>query len=961
MKYLLFLVFIQLPILLYSQQQDLAFAIHNQGHAAPVHRILISQKTNEIITVSEDKSIAFWDATDFTLLFMQHLNGGYGKTGIFYDACFLGDSNYVALVGNNISSVDGINYIHLLDVQNKSIKKAPTKSAVIHHCISSSNGKQLFLSDNKNHLEVLQLDKNGDLSPLSIDTLDFLVEAMAITQSGELFLAPSNETQLYHGDIKAVSAHKLAVSTHHYQPIKQLIYAPKHDQIISYGADLRINSYSSEGKFLHKICHTPTALTKLELSTDENILLAGEENTGKVVFYNFNNGKVIASSTVFDNSVFSASFLENKTNLLALVSGGSQHEIAVIQPLLGKQLHQLGGNGTSIKQMEWVDGKLYFSNQDQSEHLYEYFDFDEIRIGKDKGLKSIESTEYDQKDPYILKIDGIKIRTNKDLGRILSWAKYNKHYYIGTDHFLLCYSENGTLEQSIEGHIRGIRSLCVGNLKEQTYLFSSGEDEMVHLWPLDAAFLPQAPKVSLYINFNREWILWTEKGYFASSEQGASLVGFPSKTVLGTNHFSTLDEFFEVLYKPDVVKENIQSDKSLHTILEDNNQHEVDLSSIKGASYAVIDKFYSVDENGEKDFLAYRKTGYPTEKATVYFDIEATDGGAGIKEINVLCNGKLVVTDDSLPHTKLNETIRKTYAVQLLPGENYIDAYAVNYQQRSSIKLGVNVIFEGELKANANLYALVIGINEYQNERNNLNYAYSDALSVKEKLEEISGSIFSSVDVTLLLNKEATKSNIETSLENIAKNAAPNDVFIFYFAGHGILTSENNHSEYYLAPSELVQMYDTEEHLNDLAISTARFRKYLSNIKAQKQLLLLDACHSGGAVEKFKTRGAAQEKSIFQLARSSGVVLIAASESEQFATEFDELGHGVFTYTFLEALSGKADTINEDQKITVSELKAYMEDQVPEISAKYGDHKQYPTGFSTGQDFPIGVLLQVVK
>lgn len=958
MKYFLFILLIQLPTLLFSQQQGLAFSIHNEGHAAPVHRILVSPKTNEIITVSEDKSIAFWDAEDFSLKSIKHLNGGYGKTGVFYDACFLNDSNYVALVGNNISSVDSINYIHLLNIKDKSIEKVATKSSVIKHCISSYNGKELYLTDNTNQLEVLRFNKNT-LNHHSIDSLPFSVKAIRITKSGRFFLASTTSNYLYHGNLEAIASNSLSVSTHHYQPIQELVYAPKHDQIITYGADLRINIYSSEGKFLLKLCDVPNPINNLQISRDENILLGGEENTGNVTFYNFNNGKVIANSTVFDNSVFSSSFLENQTNLLAIVSGGSQHEIAVIQPLLGKQLHQLGGKGTSIKQMDWVDGKLYFSNSDQNKYLYEFFDFNEIRIGKDKGQQINNTLEAYQKDAYNLKIEGIKIRSNEKLGRILSWEKYNNRYFIGTDHYLLVYSEKGKLEQKMEAHIRGIRSLCVGAFNEQTYLFSSGEDEMIHMWPLDSTHLPQSPKASLYINFNREWILWTERGYFTSSEQGASLVGFPSKTALGTDRFSTMDEFFEVLYKPEVVKENIKTNKSLHRILEEHNQHEVDLSTIKGASYAVIDKFYTIDKDGEKNYLAYQKTGYPTKEATVYFDIEATDGGAGIKEINVLCNGKLVVTDDSLPHTKLNETIHETYAVQLLPGDNKIEVYAVNYQQRSSVKLGVNVIFEGAVKANAKLYALVIGINEYTNEKNNLNYAYSDAISVQEKLESISGSIFSSVDVTLLLNKEASKSNIEASLKNIAQSASPNDVFIFYFAGHGILISENNHSEYYLAPSELVQMYDTEEHLNALAISTASFRKSLSEIKAQKQLILLDACHSGGAVDKFKTRGSAQEKSIFQLARSSGVVLIAASESEQYATEFDELGHGVFTYTFLEALSGKADTINEDKKITVSELKAYMEDQVPEISAKYGDRKQYPTGFSTGQDFPIGVLTDI--
>lgn len=117
----------------------------------------------------------------------------------------------------------------------------------------------------------------------------------------------------------------------------------------------------------------------------------------------------------------------------------------------------------------------------------------------------------------------------------------------------------------------------------------------------------------------------------------------------------------------------------------------------------------------------------------------------------------------------------------------------------------------------------------------------------------------------------------------------------------------------------------------------------------------MDACHSGAALKGMKTRAAANdEKAMVQLARSSGVVMIASSGSKQFATEFDILKHGVFTYALLEALDGKAG--NGDNKITVNELKFYMEERVPELTKQYGGEAQYPTGFMRGNDFPISVV-----
>ena len=47
--------------------------------------------------------------------------------------------------------------------------------------------------------------------------------------------------------------------------------------------------------------------------------------------------------------------------------------------------------------------------------------------------------------------------------------------------------------------------------------------------------------------------------------------------------------------------------------------------------------------------------------------------------------------------------------------------------------------------------------------------------------------------------------------------------------------------------------------------------------------------------------------------------------TKQFAIEFEVLKHGVFTHALLEALSGEND--NGDSKVTVNELKLYMEER----------------------------------
>mgnify|MGYP001818427683 CR=1 FL=1 len=55
----------------------------------------------------------------------------------------------------------------------------------------------------------------------------------------------------------------------------------------------------------------------------------------------------------------------------------------------------------------------------------------------------------------------------------------------------------------------------------------------------------------------------------------------------------------------------------------------------------------------------------------------------------------------------------------------------------------------------------------------------------------------------------------------------------------------------------------------------------------------------------------------------------------------------------LEALGGGADGAPRDGNVTVYELKAFLNDQVPELSREHKGSTQWPYTFSIGHDFPL--------
>ena len=156
-------------------------------------------------------------------------------------------------------------------------------------------------------------------------------------------------------------------------------------------------------------------------------------------------------------------------------------------------------------------------------------------------------------------------------------------------------------------------------------------------------------------------------------------------------------------------------------------------------------------------------------------------------------------------------------------------------------------------------------------------------------------------------------------------------------------------------PYDVTQLYGADDALAQKGFSAAGLQQMSKEIKAQKQLFILDACQSAGALEMVaSSRGAAEEKAIAQLARSTGTQWLTASGSEQFASEFQQLGHGSFTYCLLEAFKGTKG--QEAKRLTVKELDAYLQTKVPEITQQYKGTPQYPASYSYGNDFPIVII-----
>jgi uncharacterized caspase-like protein len=296
--------------------------------------------------------------------------------------------------------------------------------------------------------------------------------------------------------------------------------------------------------------------------------------------------------------------------------------------------------------------------------------------------------------------------------------------------------------------------------------------------------------------------------------------------------------------------------------------------------------------------------------------------------------------------TKAGQYAMKTFDLNLVPGNNEITVSAFSDGDIESSQSSVDVVYKG-LQRTSDCYLLSIGINKYENENLNLTYARLDAQSFADLIVAKSGKLFNKVHSYTLYDKDASKAKILLTLDEITKTMKKEDVFIFFYAGHGSMVDNG----FYFITSEITGLYQ-QDKLKD-ALYVKELQDKFKLLPALKQVVFIDACQSGSSVEALAMRGGGEEKALAQLSRSSGIHVMASSESQQQSAEIKSLGHGVFTYVLLEALNGKADGAPADSKVTVYEVKSYIDDQVPEISYKLIRHKQFPSTFSIGHDFPI--------
>lgn len=250
--------------------------------------------------------------------------------------------------------------------------------------------------------------------------------------------------------------------------------------------------------------------------------------------------------------------------------------------------------------------------------------------------------------------------------------------------------------------------------------------------------------------------------------------------------------------------------------------------------------------------------------------------------------------------------------------------------------------------------ALIIGVANYTDVSPLPAAVLNDAHDTADVLRSPDYCGYLNENVTVLTDKEATLEGIRTALADLASSALPDDTVTIFFSGHGARLGTTADPVSALIP------YDTKlSDLVETSLGEAEFSQALANIKAARLLVILDACHAGGAAT-LKAHagepivGGFDEKALQRLASGTGRVVLASSRATETSIVLTGARNSVFTTALLGGLKGAAPESPEGT-IRIFALFNFVSEAVRQAVPG----KQHPIlkASELEEDFPVALAL----
>ncbi|MCK5719956.1 MAG: caspase family protein, partial [Thiomargarita sp.] len=273
---------------------------------------------------------------------------------------------------------------------------------------------------------------------------------------------------------------------------------------------------------------------------------------------------------------------------------------------------------------------------------------------------------------------------------------------------------------------------------------------------------------------------------------------------------------------------------------------------------------------------------------------------------SVIVNGKSINFDNQG---------RFSASLELQVGNNSVQIKAVDIFDNKAWKNIVLAYSDDKPKQQivGNNYALVIGINKYQDSRvTTLDTPVNDAEEIAKLLKNNYG-----FQVTTLINSQATRRNILSNFDQLTKKAESNDNLFIFYAGHGQRDLQKDKAYWF--------PFDAQAESEYSWIIADRITSYMKGSQANNVLVIADSCYSGAIT---KTRNfypwqshTERSRALKQLQQTKSRILIA-SGGDKPVSDGRNGQHSLFATPLIEGLK------KFQNAFTAQELFFYIQQKV---------------------------------
>jgi formylglycine-generating enzyme required for sulfatase activity len=214
--------------------------------------------------------------------------------------------------------------------------------------------------------------------------------------------------------------------------------------------------------------------------------------------------------------------------------------------------------------------------------------------------------------------------------------------------------------------------------------------------------------------------------------------------------------------------------------------------------------------------------------------------------------------------------------------------------------------------------ALLIGVSEYEPGLNPLPAAVRDVEAMQEVLQHPDFGAFD--EIKLLKNPRLLE--MRQAIGALFSDRETDDLVLLYFSGHGVT---DEYGKFFFTNR------DTQKRgrLDKATIVEASFvHDLMEACDSERQVIILDCCHSGAFPEDLKARDVGGTIDLKQQLGGRGRIVLTSSAATEYSFERDGEDLAIYTRYLVEGIRTGAADLDGDGAVSVNELHDYVKAKV---------------------------------